>query len=282
MHTMQSRAGADAVSLLDRGAARAQKATGLPIAFGGLVAPGQQYFSISCLRGTATTSLANLRVRAGEGLGGKALALQRPAAVRAYPTARGITRRYDHAVQPEGLQSILSVPVALPGRAPVAVVYLALRQEADLGDQFRDRLRPVVSELAHGLEVAVEIEARMRKLSQEWAESPVDRMDLRGDLTTLMHLTSDAGTRDGLAALLSRLGVPSASDGTPVDSPLTRRETQTLAEAESGASNAEIATALGLRESTVKSYMKAALAKVGADNRVRACRVARERGWLTA
>src|SRR5690606_23834760 len=59
-----------------RGAlARLRRTTGLPVAFGGLVEPGRQQVRISELSGTATPALSSLAVTAGNGLGGKALAL---------------------------------------------------------------------------------------------------------------------------------------------------------------------------------------------------------------
>jgi hypothetical protein len=54
---------------LERGLASAQRVSGLPVAFGGLVAPDDKSFTISALRGAVTTSLLHLRVERGEGLG---------------------------------------------------------------------------------------------------------------------------------------------------------------------------------------------------------------------
>ncbi|WP_155298610.1 response regulator transcription factor [Deinococcus kurensis] len=62
--------------------------------------------------------------------------------------------------------------------------------------------------------------------------------------------------------------------------PLTERERQVLREAESGASTAAIAAALGLSEGTVRNYLSEAIGKLGAENRVEAARAAREKGWL--
>jgi two-component system response regulator DesR len=43
---------------------------------------------------------------------------------------------------------------------------------------------------------------------------------------------------------------------------------------------AEIGTALGLSEGTVRNYLSEAISKVGARNRVEAARMARVKGWL--
>jgi two-component system response regulator DesR len=47
-----------------------------------------------------------------------------------------------------------------------------------------------------------------------------------------------------------------------------------------GQSNGEIGAALGLSEGTVKNLMTVLLAKVGARNRVEACRLAEQKGWI--
>ncbi|HET8796833.1 MAG TPA: response regulator transcription factor [Thermoanaerobaculia bacterium] len=62
--------------------------------------------------------------------------------------------------------------------------------------------------------------------------------------------------------------------------PLTDRERQVLRRAGEGESTAEIASALGLSEGTVRNYLSEAISKLGAANRVEASRIAREKGWL--
>ncbi|MGN0063517.1 MAG: LuxR C-terminal-related transcriptional regulator [Nocardioides sp.] len=273
---------AETTQLLEQCVARAQRAAGMDIAFAGLVHPAQSHLSITSLRGTRTNSLANLRVRAGEGLGGKALALRRPAAVSDYLNARGITRSYDHAVAPESLRAIISLPLAAPGRTPVAVLYLADRSGHGVGERTADALRTVVVEAATDLHVAVETQRRLEAVRADLARAAtVDLPDMRSDLQALLEATTDPDTREGLQRVLARVdGTRPAARRPSVPSPLTRREVDVLGHAEQGATNLEIALALNLTESTVKSYMKTAMAKLGADNRVRACRAARQRGFL--
>ncbi|UCM89321.1 response regulator transcription factor [Streptomyces marincola] len=64
------------------------------------------------------------------------------------------------------------------------------------------------------------------------------------------------------------------------DSPLTPREAELLDLAETGAPIAEIAARAALAPGTVRNYLSAAVAKLGAENRHAAARIARERGWL--
>ena len=63
-------------------------------------------------------------------------------------------------------------------------------------------------------------------------------------------------------------------------SPLTARERDVLVAARPGATVADIARRLVLSEGTVRNYLSAAMAKVGARNRAEAVRMADERGWL--
>ncbi len=62
--------------------------------------------------------------------------------------------------------------------------------------------------------------------------------------------------------------------------PLTRRERQALRLAANGLSNAQIADQLSLNEGTVRNYISESIAKLGANNRTDAARIARHKGWL--
>lgn len=64
------------------------------------------------------------------------------------------------------------------------------------------------------------------------------------------------------------------------EDPLTDRERKVLRLAGEGHSSAEIAAELGLSEGTVRNYLSEAISKLGAQNRVEAARIAREKGWL--
>ncbi|MFD9166977.1 response regulator [Streptomyces sp. NPDC059558] len=62
--------------------------------------------------------------------------------------------------------------------------------------------------------------------------------------------------------------------------PLTDREREVLREAETGATNAELAARLHLSQGTVRNYLSSAIQKVAARYRAEAVRAAREKGWL--
>ncbi|KHK95169.1 MerR family transcriptional regulator [Microbacterium mangrovi] len=64
------------------------------------------------------------------------------------------------------------------------------------------------------------------------------------------------------------------------DSPLTERETDVLAAAQTGGSVADIAGMLHLSEGTVRNHLSSAIGKTGGRNRADAARIADENGWL--
>jgi two-component system response regulator DesR len=62
--------------------------------------------------------------------------------------------------------------------------------------------------------------------------------------------------------------------------PLTDRERQVLRLAADGQPSARIAAELHLSEGTVRNYLSEVISKLGAENRVEAARIARQKGWL--
>jgi DNA-binding NarL/FixJ family response regulator len=75
--------------------------------------------------------------------------------------------------------------------------------------------------------------------------------------------------------------VPGAAGRTALQrSGLTRREYEVLRLAAQGRTNPEIAETTGLARNTVKTYLQAALHKLGARNRVEAIGKASEAGLL--
>ncbi|MFJ4666539.1 response regulator [Kitasatospora purpeofusca] len=64
------------------------------------------------------------------------------------------------------------------------------------------------------------------------------------------------------------------------ETPLTPRETDVLELASDGTSIAGIAERASLSQGTVRNYLSSAVAKLGAENRHAAVRIAREHGWI--
>ncbi|MDB1086011.1 response regulator transcription factor [Streptomyces sp. ACA25] len=83
--------------------------------------------------------------------------------------------------------------------------------------------------------------------------------------------------RDGNRYVDPDLAADAISSG---DSPLTAREAELLELASDGAPIAEIAERAALAPGTVRNYLSAAAAKLHAENRHAAVRLARDRGWI--
>ncbi|MER5179422.1 helix-turn-helix transcriptional regulator [Streptomyces sp. NPDC002896] len=289
---------------------RLRRATGLPVAFGGLVESGGRHVRISELSGTATGALRALAVSTGNGLGGKTLALSRPCAVTDYSVSRQISHEYDVAVETEGLRSVLAVPVVVRRRVR-GVLYGALRSAQPLGDRTlgaavsaaRDVEQAlVVREEAHALLAAAgtadmghgsgaaaweqvrEAHAELRALAPRVAD-PALREELLAACARLATAAVGLGERDRERDASPRAslgaghrGVPLSSRKTPVS--LAPREIDVLACVATGATNATAADHLGLRPETVKGYLRSAMRKLGAHTRLEAVVAARRAGLL--
>ncbi|MET9387425.1 helix-turn-helix transcriptional regulator [Streptomyces sp. NPDC002928] len=265
-----------------RGAlARLRRTTGLPVAFGGLVDAGRQQMRISELSGNATPALSALAVTAGNGLGGKAVALARACAVTDYSSSRQISHEYDSAVAVEGLRSVLAVPVVVRRRVR-GVLYGALRTAQPLGD----RALTAAVEAARDVEQALVVRDEARDLLT--AARPAAAADLRAAaaweqvreahaaLRALAPRITDPALR---AELLAACGL--LTPAAPVDAArLAPRELDVLACVAAGATNAVAAERLGLRPETVKGYLRSAMRKLGARTRGEAVAVARRTGVL--
>ncbi|MFI6333730.1 response regulator transcription factor [Streptomyces sp. NPDC050535] len=262
---------------------RLRRATGLPVAFGGLVEPGRQQVRISQLSGTATAALSALAVSTGNGLGGKSIALARPCAVTDYSSSRQISHEYDTAVAMEGLRSVLAVPVVVRRRVR-GVLYGALRTAQPLGD----RTFGAAVEAARDVEQALVVRDEARALlavardpgpavgDAAWEEV----REAHGALRALAPRILDPALRGELLSVCGRLADAAApeTDAPPVG--LAPRELDVLACVAAGATNAAAARRLGLRPETVKGYLRSAMRRLGAHTRWEAVVAARRAGLL--
>ncbi|MFE4823153.1 response regulator transcription factor [Streptomyces sp. NPDC056704] len=262
---------------------RLRRATGLPVAFGGLVEPGRAQVRISELSGTATPALSALAVSSGNGLGGKAVALARPCAVTDYSASRQISHEYDVAVATEGLCSVIAVPVVVRRRVR-GVLYGALRTAQPLGDRTlgaavaaaRDVEQAlVVRDEAQGL-LTVAREPETAVGSPAWEEV----REAHGALRALAPRIVDPALRAELLDVCGRLAGAAASDARTPRVDLAPREVDVLTCVAAGATNGVAAERLGLRPETVKAYLRSAMRKLGAHTRWEAVVAARRVGLL--
>ncbi|POX36544.1 helix-turn-helix transcriptional regulator [Streptomyces sp. Ru73] len=260
---------------------RLRRASGLPVAFGGLLS-GSGRFRIEELTGTATTALRGLHIDTGNGLGGKAAARSRPFAVTDYHSSVVISHEYDAAVAAEGLRSVLAVPVVVRRRVR-GVLYGALRQPLQLGDRPLSAALEAARELEQALVVQDEAERLLSVARQPTAADPVMWEEVReahGALRALAQRVGDPLLRQEMLAACGRLAAASGGSREAAPVSLSPREVDVLSCVASGATNAAVAEQLGLRPETVKGYLRSAMRKLGAHTRLQAVVAARRAGLL--
>jgi DNA-binding CsgD family transcriptional regulator len=235
-------------------AARADAATGL--------------FVLDRFEGVRTTHLKNLRFAPTKGLAGRCITGRRSVRVTDYPAAREITHEFDRQVTAEGLRAVFAVPVLDKG-AVSEVVYGAARRPF----AFSDRL--IGSAQAMVARSALDVRATERVVQEGLAR----RMrDVRAELRGLADEIPDPALRDRLLKAVD--SIPAAVPGPRPLIRLTPRELDVLSCAARGCGNRQIAHDLGLTEQTVKSYLRAAMAKLNSRTRGEAVYRARGAGLL--
>ncbi|MBT2364216.1 helix-turn-helix transcriptional regulator [Streptomyces sp. ISL-10] len=262
---------------------RLRRATGLPVAFGGLLHDARQ-LRIAELNGAATSALRGLAICPGNGLGGKSMALSRPCAVTDYPAARHISHEYDAAVAAEGLRSVVAVPVVVR-RKVRGLLYGALRHPLVLGDRVLD----AAVAAARDVEQALAVRDEVQRLLAE-ARPPVGEhrpgawesvREAHGALRALAPRIADPALRDELLDACGRLATAAGPDASRAGGvSLAPREVDVLSCVAAGATNAAAAERLGLRPETVKAYLRSAMRKLGAHRRGEAVAAARRNGLL--
>jgi DNA-binding CsgD family transcriptional regulator len=273
---------ADAAGTVEIGGAlvRLRRATGLPVAFGGLVESGRPQIRISELSGTTTAALRSLAVTSGNGLGGKAVALARPCAVTDYSSSRQISHEYDAPVAAEGIRSVVAVPVVVRRRVR-GVLYGALRSAQPLGDRTLGAAMAVARDVEQALVVRDEARgllaaARPEPAGGDQGAAWEQVREAHAALRALAPRITDPELRAELLAACGLLTAPARADGAA----LAPRELDVLSWVAAGATNAAVAERLGLRAETVKGYLRSAMRKLGAHTRGEAVTAARRAGLL--
>ena len=145
--------------------------------------------------GTATSSLQQLVVVPGAGLGGRVFTQRRPYLVEDYIASEGITHEYDLAVRRERLTSMAAVPVVVQGQSR-AVLYIASRDIAPMGENAVCEAMEAAAEIAAELRVRDEVDRRVSIINTARAEPALalDRSWLEHVREAHAELRSLAGT----------------------------------------------------------------------------------------
>lgn len=275
---------------------RLRRATGLPVAFGGLLHDAGALRIVE-LNGAATGALRGLAICAGNGLGGKSIALSRPCAVTDYPAARHISHEYDAVVAVEGLRSVLAMPVVVR-RKVRGVLYGALRVPLTLGDRTFDAAVAAARDVEQALVVRDEVQRLLASVAGGTSHAeghggePVagrpgaweEVREAHGELRALAPRIVDRALREELLKVCGRLATATAPppDCAPREHTvaLAPREVDVLACVAAGLTNAAAGERLGLKPETVKGYLRAAMRKLGAHTRLEAVVAARRAGLL--
>ena len=272
--------------LIRRAVGDLARRTRFPVAFGGLEHDGAVH--VSAVVGARTHHLDALVVQAGRGLGGRALIETRPRLALDYRTAKGITHDYDGMVLGEGIATLFAVPVVSGGRAR-GVIYCGTWGQAPVTDVTAKPAIDVAEHLATELRIREEVERRIAERAapvpaRDAALAPAAREELRSSYAELRSISAevgDAALRDRLTRLERRLAALSNDErAIELDVTLSPREIDVLSCAALGATNAEIATTLALKEVTVKSYLASAMTKLDVSTRHAAVVTARRAGLL--
>nr|WP_092529783.1 GAF domain-containing protein [Amycolatopsis arida] len=202
---------------------------------------------IRWLAGNRTASLQNLRLRIGQGIGGRVLALGEPARVSDYVSSPTITHQFDAQVRGEGLAAMLAVPIIdrYGGRPrTVAIAYAALRERAEFGDDAVRDLEAIADQAANALRLATVAESR------------------RADAVAAERRRMQSALHDSVGALLFSIGVQvrdlhqSIQDNPALDLRLRRLESDV-----SAASSALREALLALSESSPERALPVELAE---------------------
>ncbi|GGU86400.1 helix-turn-helix transcriptional regulator [Streptomyces filipinensis] len=260
--------------------ARLRRATGLPVAFGGLIESGRPRIRISELSGTTTTALRSLAVTSGNGLGGKAVALARPCAVTDCSSCRQIGHEHHIPGAAEGIRPVLAVPVVVRRRVRGAL-YGAPRSAQPLGGRALGAATAVARDVEQALVVRDEARrlpaaARPQRAGTEWGASWRQVREAHAAPRALAPRIADPELRGEPPAACGLLTAPGPAGSTT----LAPREPDVLSWVAAGATNAAVAERPGLRPETAEGCLRAAMRKPGAHTRGEAVTAARRAGLL--
>jgi LuxR family transcriptional regulator, regulator of acetate metabolism len=265
----------DNLELLRR-AGRNLRAKGqVPVVFGGL--RDSRGIRVTTTSGAQTAGLTTIVVQPHRGLGGRSWSSGQPRAVADYARATEITHDFDGQILAEGIVSLAVAPIIVRDRI-AGLLYAGYRTEHRQASDL-DLLRQEAGQVAQELLVRDLVDERFRAMRAREVLPPAggphpDLGELFARLRQLAARTTDPETARELRAITDRELAPGPGRQ------LTTRQVDVLALVALGLTNERIAVSLGLSLLTVKSYLRSAMARLGARTRYEAVVEARRRGIL--
>ncbi|MGC0365983.1 DNA-binding CsgD family transcriptional regulator [Rhodococcus sp. 27YEA15] len=254
--------------------------TELPVLFGGCAA--DRSLTITGYLGTRSNVLRNLKIDAALGLGGRAIAEQRPGAVQDYANSSHITHDYDYEVGAEAIESLMAVPIVVRGVTRGAICG-GLRANLPIGNVIADKMMRASYALAREIEIRDEVDRRVEMLDTVAVENNSNRDVVSESVLALHEIVArldDAALGAQVQAVEAKLRAlvsPMAAESATVLSP---GERQVLGYVALGLRNADIADRLFLSVETVKTYMRNLMGKLDARSRHEAVVEARSQGLI--
>jgi DNA-binding NarL/FixJ family response regulator len=252
--------------------AQLRRNVGVPVVFAGLRDGLGVRVTVSV--GHRTAALKTIHVTPSRGLGGLSWRSGAPMIVRGYRAASEITHDFDDQILGEGITDLVAAPFVVDGDVR-GLIYAGYRGEGYVAASAVDHLVRQADSIATELRTRDEVDRRVAALAAR------DQRGFDADssarwltqLETIAADTADLQTRRKLEMLIANTSVP----GSPAIA-LTRRQLQVLSLVELGFSNKDVAARLGLTPETVKTYLRAAMVRLGAGTRQEAVIKARRAG----
>jgi DNA-binding NarL/FixJ family response regulator len=247
------------LALLRSSAARLRREREVPLVFGGL--RDDHGVPVTLTMGEVTTDLASIVIRPSRGLGGKTWVSRRPSYVRDYGTSLDITHEYDRQILGERVTFLAVVPIVVRDDVR-GLLYAGTRGAEPLSNDALEALVAESRRVSVEMEIRDEVDRRVELAESVRAAGPAtaELQRLReafAEMRAIACETGDPRTRARLEALLAE---PAADAGVE----LTARQLDVVSLVAAGCRNADIAERLGLAPETVKSYLRSAMARLGA------------------
>ncbi|MBA4023253.1 MAG: helix-turn-helix transcriptional regulator [Gordonia sp.] len=254
--------------------ARLRRATGIPVVFGGLRDQGAIVVTESV--GHQTAALRTITVTPQRGLGGLIWLNKRTTLIRDYGSASEITHDFDDQILGEGITDLAAAPIVVDGSVR-GLIYAGWRGGGHLGEEAVAALSVEAGRVATELRTRDEVDRRLGAIAAV-QQSQVQTVEWLDEIRDIAAVSGDDETRRRLLDLVEQIG-GARSSGEP-SVPLTPRQLEVLSLVAMGFGNRVVADRLGLTVDTVKTYLRAAMVRLGAHNRHEAVVKARAAGHV--